>query len=58
MPFCKSWKIIYSIYHINTKNERIKVSDEPFWQSEKNEDKSNELKEKIEKNLILSINDS
>ena len=56
--FCKSWKIIYSIYHINTKNERIKVRDEPFWQSEKNEDKSNELKEKIEKSLILSINDS
>ena len=56
--FCKSWKIIYSIYHINTKNERIKVRDEPFWQWEKNEDKSNELKEKIEKNLNLSINDS
>jgi len=33
--WCKSWKIIYTIYHINQKNERIKINEFPVWQSKK-----------------------
>ena len=47
--FCKSWLIIYSIYHINEKNERIKVKEQPIWQWKKNEDRSNYLKKKKKK---------
>jgi len=50
---CKSWKIIYTIYHINQKNERIKINKFPVWQSKRNEDNSNKIKNKEEKRLNL-----
>jgi hypothetical protein len=33
--WCKSWKIIYTIYHINQKNERIKINEFPVGNQKK-----------------------
>lgn len=52
--WCKSWKIIYTIYHITKQNKRIKSIDIVVWQSEKNDNKSNEIKR--EEEIRLKIN--
>ena len=42
---CKTWKILYRIFHINSKNERTEVKDPvEYWQHERNEDKSDEIR--------------
>ena len=49
--WCKSWKIIYTIYHINLQNQRVKVRESPIWQSKKNEDISDKIKNLEEERL-------
>ena len=51
--WCKSWKVVYTIYHKNQKNQSIKSSDFAVWQSKKNEDNSNEIKFREERRLNL-----
>lgn len=50
---CKTWKILYKIFHINQKNEKIEVKD-PIekWQTKRYEDKSDEIRNKEMNNLI------
>ena len=52
--WCKSWIIIYVIYHINGKNERIKSRDIQLKQSDRKEDKSNMIKSQEERRLKLN----
>ena len=43
---CKSWKILYRIFHINQNNEKIEAKGPiEMWQTERNEDKSDEVRE-------------
>ena len=49
---CKSWKILYRIFHINKKNERTEVKDPvERWQGDRDEDKSDEIREEELRNL-------
>ena len=49
---CKTWKILYRIFHINSKNERTEVKDPvELWQRDRDEDISDEIREKELKNL-------
>lgn len=42
---CKFYKIIYRIFHINVKDEKFEASNpKEYWQSDKDEDKSNIIK--------------
>ena len=50
---CKSWIIIYYIYHINQKNQRIMYNLIVIKQSNRDEDSSNEIKNEEEKRLNL-----
>jgi hypothetical protein len=49
---CKYYKIIYRIFHINEKNEKIEA-EEPreCWQSDRDEDKSKTIKKEIMREL-------
>ena len=51
--FCKSWIIIYYIYHINQKNQRIMYNLIVIKQSNRDEDSSKIIKNKKEKRLNL-----
>ena len=49
----KSWIIIYTIYHINQNNQRIKASQIRIGQSKRDEDLSESIKKKEEQRLNL-----
>ena len=50
---CKTWEILYHIYHINKNGEMIEAKDpREYWQSDRNEDKSDTIRKEELKNLI------
>ena len=50
---CKSWMIIYRIFTINLKNEKKEAEDPiEYWQSNRNEDKSEIIKEQKQRKYI------
>ena len=49
---CKQWKIIYKIFHINEKNEKKFKRKVEYWQSDRNENKSNEIRNIELKNIF------
>ena len=50
-PCCKAYKIIYEIYDINHQNERVLYTKQCIWQTKRDEDQSDRLKEIEEKRL-------
>ena len=49
---CKQWKIIYKIFHINEKNEKKFKREVEYWQTNRNENKSNEIRNVELKNIF------
>ena len=41
---CKQWKIIYKIFHVNEKNEKKFKKEAEYWQTDRKENKSNEIR--------------
>ena len=48
---CKTWKILYKIFHINVRNEKTETKKHDIWQHDKYEDKSITIRANELKNL-------